>query len=1039
MSKRSLSASNTDAADALTVAQSLPVSDSSAASVVTSADVAPITARPRLDAPVSAAAAAAAAAETNDRFAHICLLLGDARFAAVRASRILVVGAGGVGCELLKNLVLTGFQDIVVLDLDTIDVSNLNRQFLFRQRHVGLSKSKVAREAILAMNPDVKIEALHTRIQVRTHCYMLVTNPDSSCVCFTNIYVVFSLLSGISNKRCLVFHFLAFVAAPFLRFQDPLFSPAYVSQFDAVLSALDNVEARMYLNCLCYSAGVGVIESGTHGFQGQTEPTLHGTTNCYSCTSRRAKTSYAVCTIRNTPDLPIHCIAWAKHLFAVFFGPVDEENLLIDLRRDLEAHLPTLTNNSNSNSNNTASAADRNEIERAAASFALAAFRRLFVTEIADQCLVAERWATRAAPTQVDLLAAFAVAPVADAAVATEADDSKKTDSATDAVDAHHPPAFSAATALAVTAAARALCASSPSTPATQQKLRGIEYYAAHFLTAAAALAAGEAGPVGALEFDKDCEEAVRFVAAAANLRMHCYGIPMISEFDAKGMAGAIVHALATTNAVVSGLAVKNACVLVHASKTRKNALLTATTASNGSSSSSSSNASAPTDAAGIADGSGASGYNVCAPSAGVAAAFTAATRIERSCRAATVTNWLPTLLQSIELGTPGPQCFCARPCLTVTADTRTLTLRGLLVDVLCHNETGLEDVTLDRISGEAKFFGQFEDYIDIHEDWTEKLAKARKTLQGLNSAGAVAVGSEVSPGVTVGVAGDVVVAGESALSRPLRVLGIADGSVLTVRDGASDAALVLRIRHRDSAVSSAMRDDEGGNGDDGQATSNNDNAWDSVVLTQLSLRSAAAGMPYTSISGTVTEKETDVCKNHFVRTLPADGHSASDSATSSVDAAASINSSGYVDVIPGYLRTPFTLTGPLSSLSELAAKAMAAQAAAAEVEAARAAVAEAEAKRNRLKKPVGGKSGASASKSADSDDTVVLDSDEEDNAAVAATAAPAATANDDEKCEITLSDSDDDDTAAVVVSANDATVKPKAEDEVVSFSDDDD
>lgn len=54
-----------------------------------------------------------------------------------------MVGAGGIGCELLKNLVLTGFGEIHIVDLDTIDLSNLNRQFLFRQEHIKKSKALV--------------------------------------------------------------------------------------------------------------------------------------------------------------------------------------------------------------------------------------------------------------------------------------------------------------------------------------------------------------------------------------------------------------------------------------------------------------------------------------------------------------------------------------------------------------------------------------------------------------------------------------------------------------------------------------------------------------------------------------------------------------------------------------------------------------------------------------------------------------------------------------------------------------------------------
>lgn len=189
-------------------------------------------------------------------------------FEALQSSKILVIGAGGLGCEILKNLSMTGFKDIHVIDMDTIDLSNLNRQFLFRHNDIGKSKAEVATKFILERlgNPDLKITSHFKKIQDM----------------------------GVDFYR----------------------------SFQVIISGLDSIEARRWINSTLYALAqdenliIPLVDGGTEGFRGQSRVIIPTLTSCFECSLDllSAQTAYPVCTIANTPRLPEHCIEWASQL-----------------------------------------------------------------------------------------------------------------------------------------------------------------------------------------------------------------------------------------------------------------------------------------------------------------------------------------------------------------------------------------------------------------------------------------------------------------------------------------------------------------------------------------------------------------------------------------------------------------------------------------------------------------------------------------------------------------------------------------------------
>lgn len=208
-------------------------------------------------------------APTGHRYDMQIAIFGQDFQEKLGSQKYFVVGAGAIGCELLKNFAMLGMGAgeggyLVVTDMDLIEKSNLNRQFLFRPWDVQKAKSDTAAAAVKKMNPMVNIIAHQNRV-----------GPETERV-----------------------------------YDDSFFEP-----LDGVANALDNVEARLYMDRRCVYYRKPLLESGTLGTKGNVQVVVPHLTESYGSSQDPPEKSIPICTLRNFPNAIEHTLQWARDMF----------------------------------------------------------------------------------------------------------------------------------------------------------------------------------------------------------------------------------------------------------------------------------------------------------------------------------------------------------------------------------------------------------------------------------------------------------------------------------------------------------------------------------------------------------------------------------------------------------------------------------------------------------------------------------------------------------------------------------------------------
>ncbi|RNC46678.1 ubiquitin-like modifier-activating enzyme 1 [Trypanosoma cruzi] len=211
---------------------------------------------------------------TGSRYDKQIAVLGAAFQSYLSKQRAFIIGAGALGCELIKNAACMGFGGISITDMDSIEISNLSRQFLFRNSHIGQHKSRVAGEAAMAINHDLHVTSFVEKVSVET---------------------------------------------------EGIFNEAFWDSHAVVLNALDNVQSRKYVDSRCLFYKKPLFESGTLGTKCNVQCIIPYCTESYSSSHDPPEKAIPLCTLKNFPNAIEHTIQWARDNFHVLFTNTPEE------------------------------------------------------------------------------------------------------------------------------------------------------------------------------------------------------------------------------------------------------------------------------------------------------------------------------------------------------------------------------------------------------------------------------------------------------------------------------------------------------------------------------------------------------------------------------------------------------------------------------------------------------------------------------------------------------------------------------------------